>query len=193
MDELVSLGLSPTVLKELLESTDSPATLSPKGKGKELDPGAGSLLLLHNPPLKPPHYPKVVYEFNGDLDRIEPRLRLWINLPSSDISPRNDDDSGDCSERDPDSDPYDEVQDSSYSGTHHMSLLWALQRRSVQDVSKEQLRVPHLGPSTLQIAPIHNTTPEYVSLFRFSSFNLTSPPVIPTLAFPPTLGLLMRS
>ncbi|KAJ7139076.1 SPX domain-containing protein [Mycena epipterygia] len=58
--ELSSLGLSPAVLHDLLQSgTDA----TDKGKGKATMPTG------------------VVYELNGDSGQIEPRLRLWVDPP----------------------------------------------------------------------------------------------------------------
>lgn len=72
VNELASLGLSPTVLQELLREADTINNTSAEGKQRETEPSQSTYLLGH---------PPVVYEFNGDADHIQPRLRLWVNIP----------------------------------------------------------------------------------------------------------------
>lgn len=121
------MGLSPDVLHKLLNDVDhneSPkldsegATCSEAGDGVD-----------HHP------LPRVVYEFNGDSGRIEPRLRLWITRPASTIVEVRD--SSEVSKDDESleavqgsQDAEEEEPETSSSPSSGQSLLWALQRRS---------------------------------------------------------------
>lgn len=76
-----------------------------------------------------------MYEFTGDSDRIEPRLRLWINIPKP-VDPtmlkppilvhRDSETSSD----DLEADEHEPLPNVAVSGTEDMptSLLWTLQR-----------------------------------------------------------------
>lgn len=134
MLELSSLGLSPTVLQELLE----PGT----GSGKETDEvtEVSPLVSGEDGPAQHPSgdqqdratLPKVVYEFNDTSGKIEPRLRVWVNPMDRRVAglggvrgaPGNDSEESleRVGEEDPASPP--EVT------PHSNSLLWSLQRQS---------------------------------------------------------------
>ncbi|KAJ7275691.1 hypothetical protein C8J57DRAFT_1177357 [Mycena rebaudengoi] len=86
VSELTSLGLSPSVLQDLLQSNGD---MSQDDEGRE-DAQAST---------------RVIYELNSDSERIEPRLRLWVDPPLGGPADRED-------------------------NAPHVDLLWALQRRA---------------------------------------------------------------
>ncbi|KAF9007547.1 hypothetical protein BDQ17DRAFT_221387 [Cyathus striatus] len=81
--ELSSLGLDPTLLHEIFDAPPKDEGKE-KEKEKEVDPEpAEDHGGTEAPEPHKPHsnFPKVVYEFNADSNRIEPRLRFWVNFP----------------------------------------------------------------------------------------------------------------
>lgn len=69
VSELVSLGLQPSVLQELLKQGEISALES--SHTVPLSESAVPSELLAQ-------FPRVVYEFSSDLNSIEPQLRLWV-------------------------------------------------------------------------------------------------------------------
>lgn len=137
MQELSSLGLSPTVLQELLEHSKNESERLMQGKeikkSQDDDPhfdeeaSTSSHARRYN-------LSKVVYEVTGDSGRIEPQLRLWVDLPSSSgrSSPKTldvrEDSSATLTEVDTDEEEHRSSIEAEPSQSH-MSLLWALQRQ----------------------------------------------------------------
>ena len=70
MNELESIGLSPTVLQRLLQQSQS--------QSQPEQPEAGTPIPVQN---EPDGLPKVVYELSSETAKIEPRLRFF--LPAS--------------------------------------------------------------------------------------------------------------
>ncbi|KDQ52928.1 hypothetical protein JAAARDRAFT_39876 [Jaapia argillacea MUCL 33604] len=82
--ELSSLGLSPPLLHELLQSPDKSNQSSPDINTPNLpeprDHESSSLVES----TQHVHHPKVVYELADGSDGVHPRLRLWIDSPEDD-------------------------------------------------------------------------------------------------------------
>ncbi|KAG7095115.1 hypothetical protein E1B28_005899 [Marasmius oreades] len=132
--ELSLVGLSPTILQDLLEETVQKVDRDIKGR-REDENGSSAVsddAEAHN------SHPRVVYEVNNASGRIEPRLRIWITPPSS---PRLEDvesvsvgsssshlthGSGTVESEDVDT---NELREDTTLGEDKQSLIWALQRR----------------------------------------------------------------
>ncbi|ETW75347.1 hypothetical protein HETIRDRAFT_437119 [Heterobasidion irregulare TC 32-1] len=116
VSELESIGLSPSILQQLLQQQKNPDS---KGKAKE----ASAPVEAANP-----LYPKVVYEFATDSDHIEPRLHFWIH---SDVDQQSSPSSDACCQ------PVMQVDEFATAGTlvrgclnPQSNLLYMLQRGS---------------------------------------------------------------
>ncbi|TFK37062.1 SPX domain-containing protein [Crucibulum laeve] len=154
VNELDSLGLSPALLHELFEPDAGQAEGKGKGKAKEIDPEAPELPgdgedasgAHHN-------LPRVVYEFNEDSNKIEPRLRFWVDLPepgevlSSRVTEVTEDEEENSPERelgeDADEEGVFEV------GSLQRSLLWSLQHRASSPLEGKGSTGFPMAPSSL--------------------------------------------
>ncbi|KAF5353887.1 hypothetical protein D9756_007262 [Leucocoprinus leucothites] len=147
--ELSSLGLSPTLLHKLLESQDgqllatslqlqkdASTTVSPSTSGRVTgsdEPQSTLISSGHG-------FPRVVYEFNGESEKIEPRLRISVEsledlggLLRSEGKDRNvEQNEADTSSLDDDlevMDPTGSVE-MDHNAPPGDSLLWTLQKSS---------------------------------------------------------------
>jgi hypothetical protein len=137
--ELESLGLGPVVLQKLLEDADNSSTHSgPSAKEEEKGLESDRTPTPLSPGSEFTDYPKVAYEFVADYGCLETRLRVYLPLNPAFASAWNHYDS----EQELEDNPSDQVQRSPGLGTSgsgtHTSLIWALQRRSMQTISEEQ-------------------------------------------------------
>ena len=126
--ELSSLGLSPTVLQELI--TDSEA-----GTSKDGDSGSDETAQSDSST----EGPRIVYELVEHLDRIEPHLKLWVDGPQ--VEGSTDTDAGS-----PDEGP-EEEGGSSREMKPTTNVLWSLhqklQERQTVDPGSES---PEISP-----------------------------------------------
>lgn len=158
--ELSSLGLSPAVLQELLESSKQEADerVASKGKGKAEPDDAADLdeeVMSAQAARRHGHVPRVVYEVTGESGRIEPQLRLWVDPPTPSTPDEvagviEESESSSRSERTIEGDLEDEDLPEEFGGPH-MSLLWALQRRSMAAAEETAYTVE---PSAAQIMEV---------------------------------------
>jgi hypothetical protein len=118
--ELGTLGLSPAVLQELLQTANNHSATFDGQENVEPSTDSRSQLGGGGTP-----FPKVVYEFSDTSNHIAPQLRLWVKDPSHSTSLRRQ---GQVQG----SDLSDQLELSSDSRDQHSSssLLWTLQRRS---------------------------------------------------------------
>ncbi|KIK50052.1 hypothetical protein GYMLUDRAFT_253313 [Collybiopsis luxurians FD-317 M1] len=120
--ELDELGLGPDVLHKLL--VDGNGEGEGEGEGEE-----GKVLSARN-------HPKVVYEFNSDSGKIEPRLRIWLSWPLPTPIPSHSSTVPVSRVSSVDSEASSseggELTSSSSEGfgMKNISLLWALQRNA---------------------------------------------------------------
>mgnify|MGYP002403122342 CR=1 FL=1 len=152
MLELSSLGLSPTVLQELIsdsppnESTDA----AEKKEGNNTDDGeqdAGE-----GEPSSPTGHdrPRIVYELVEHSDRIEPHLKVWVNVPDGSNLPTTlpkpeeaqEEEDGDVDE----GEPKREMQPAT-------NVLWTLHQR---------LHVDPIDPPTLDLSSESDGIEQYV-------------------------------
>jgi hypothetical protein len=124
--ELGTLGLSPAVLQELLQTADSKSATVGNGQENGGPPSADTQVQPGGTP-----FPKVVYEFSGTSDRISPQLRLWVKDTGHSNALQHRFDST-LSDRVQESDLSDQLEVSSTGSGQNTSssLLWTLQRRS---------------------------------------------------------------
>ncbi|KAG6827122.1 hypothetical protein H0H92_013142 [Tricholoma furcatifolium] len=140
--ELASLGLSPALLQELLESSKAELGSSDGKLGAEVEASTFGL----GPAQRRQHLPKVVYEVTDGLGHIEPHLRLWVDSPthttptlmtggstsrSTSSLARGDGDASDVTENDYDVEEDCEDFSSEAASGGQMSLLWRLQRQAL--------------------------------------------------------------
>ncbi|KAG6837021.1 hypothetical protein H0H93_016228 [Arthromyces matolae] len=122
--ELTSLGLSPDVLQEMLESNTSHAALK-EHEDTATEPGK-------------PRHPRAVYEVTDGLGHIEPHLRLYVDTPTSSSTPTTGISSSSLrseeekSEATTDLDIEEEHQDMPDVLDRPMSLLWRLQSQAYE-------------------------------------------------------------
>lgn len=154
------MGLSPSVLQDLLENskTETEELIQGKGKGDAEDPdldNSDSPATAHTPKRHP--FPRVVYEVTGESGRIEPQLRLWVEQPhsppESSGSTSRLEESGSGSDLEADID-LDEGLDRDGLGGAHMSLLWALQRRSWLAATVDDPEKSVVEPSSARIVEV---------------------------------------
>ncbi|KAL0575704.1 hypothetical protein V5O48_006264 [Marasmius crinis-equi] len=187
VSELNLLGLSPTVLQELLEERvrEEVDRKDAKGKDKESQSNEGLELTADGDGRSYYSHPRVVYEVNNSSGSIEPRLRVWLKPPSSpsrrksshsndsDRSPSPNDDTTSSSTVDEEAlngdEMEDTIEDDQSEESSNMSLIWALQRRasSSSSAGAEKLRETrglytgqHNGPTEPQeiIIPLASDT-----------------------------------
>jgi hypothetical protein len=131
------------VLQALLENSKHEADerMASKGKGKADSNEAADLdeEVMSAHAARRHAVARVVYEVTGESGRIEPQLRLWVDppSPSSPTETTGLEESEDSSERETEVDPDDEELVEEEFGGSHMSLLWALQRRSMLAAAEE--------------------------------------------------------
>ncbi|KAG5653773.1 hypothetical protein H0H81_010614 [Sphagnurus paluster] len=164
--ELSSLGLSPAVLQELLErSREEQEALAdaqrPTDDGHR-DPGLSPAAQTRRSNL-----PKAVYEVIDDSGRIEPHLRLWVDIPPTSSGSTStitlDGERTGSSEQLTHTENGGEEQEPLGSEPQvHMSLLWALQRQpwmaSAEERQASCAQIPELDSisdqtSTLSLDP----------------------------------------
>lgn len=100
MNELSSLGLKPAILHELIEASEgivpSATTSHIEDAGleeslsepSEASPAPPCTVSAHpSPPesIDDTHTPRVVYELDTVSGKIEPKLRIWINMPAPEV------------------------------------------------------------------------------------------------------------
>ena len=126
--ELSSLGLSPTVLHELI--TDNEA-----GSSKDGDNGSEEATNSDSSA----EGPRIVYELVEHSDRIEPHLKLWVDIPGTQ-------DSADAEAGSPD-EGAEEKEGSSKEMKPTTNVLWSLHQKlqERQNVDPE-LDSPEVSP-----------------------------------------------
>ncbi|KAF8955392.1 SPX domain-containing protein [Flammula alnicola] len=133
--ELSSLGLRPALLHELIEASDDHTNLTEahrleepsadtSNEGEGGDHSSGSLIKLSSP--------RAVYELNSSSGRIEPQLRIWLGVPSPEVTLPHSEDLPKTYGRpetpeDEDENGFSATTASAING--HTTLLWALQQR----------------------------------------------------------------
>lgn len=163
MGELSSLGLSPAVLQELLESSKQEADdrVTDKGKGKAGSDDTPDLTVDEDAHAakRHGHFPRAVYEVTGESGRIEPQLRLWMDPPTPSTSTPDEESGSSVLSESTERDLEDEEHLEEEFGGPHMSLLWALQRRSFAPTVEET------EPSTARIVEVPPVYVIFLSLF----------------------------
>ncbi|KAF5366316.1 hypothetical protein D9758_005713 [Tetrapyrgos nigripes] len=126
--ELSSLGLSPQVLQELLDSQEGGHGTGP---GSKTDAKTESPIV--HPDIVEHGSPRVVYEINSKSGKIEPQLRVWITSPLPDVlrsSSRAESDSGEVSEEVSEEEGHEHHNEERLDTDDALKLLWALRRRA---------------------------------------------------------------
>ncbi|GLB41102.1 putative SPX domain containing protein [Lyophyllum shimeji] len=183
--ELSSLGLSPAVLQELLERTKQEQSAGSSDQSEEADPEKSSPHIRHH------NLPKVVYEVTDQSGRIEPHLRLWLDITPdcrSASSPRPSDDREESSETSTEVERETEPEGAEHLSGGHMSLLWALQRQAWRSVAEEREK---REPTTAQITEVHDipTSPAPITpLFDHERMNEVVIPLAADMLFFQTLS-----
>ncbi|KAF9069392.1 SPX domain-containing protein [Rhodocollybia butyracea] len=122
--ELSSLGLRPELLHKLLVQDENGTETS----------------------LQPPsaHRPRVIYEFNSNSGKIEPRLRIWLTSPAASADALVESDSSDTGHDESETDT--EQESITTPANEDISLLWALQRNStVQDWDEDSSQITEVS------------------------------------------------
>ncbi|KAF9072036.1 SPX domain-containing protein [Rhodocollybia butyracea] len=130
--ELSSLGLRPEVLHRLLVQDE-------KGTEASLQPTGASA-----------HRPRVVYEFNSNSGKIEPRLRIWLTSPAASTDALVESDNSDAGLEE--SGTETELECVTTPTNENISLLWALQRNSAaQDWDEDSSQITEVSTDNDEI------------------------------------------